>query len=189
MGKEGMKCSFDVLSSNSAPPASYQMGVESQCPEWQESVLAGTGAAFRLEGTTPLPVWTFEIIYCCYFFSPLTLGQKAPRLCPSSILLVALGMRTDTPTSGWAALSSPCYIPRPWFIGCPCTLPPYLFTDKNPTLALLWTAASVCLPLSFIGVQRGFPPVPLSHEQLPQALDLLWVQPWSFANTTGGGGT
>lgn len=123
MGKEGTRCSFDVLSSNSAPPASSQMGVESQCPEWQESVLAGTGAAFRLEGTTPLPVRTFKIIYCCYFFSPLTLGQKAPRLCPPSILLVALGMRTDTPTSGWAALSSPCYIPRPWSWAAPAPFP------------------------------------------------------------------
>lgn len=112
------------------PPASTQTGARAPLGVHQGTASGiehshswrGQGLQPAWRDPTPLPVWTFEITYCCYFFSPLTLGQRSPRLCPASTSLVALGMHTaltSTP-SHQAALSPPCspapHTLRPWLI-------------------------------------------------------------------------
>lgn len=106
-----------------------------------QTTLGGVGglqAAWR--GPTPLPVWTFEITYCCYFFSLLTLGQRSPRPLLLASPLVALGTRTDIPTFPPGSLEPilPPVTHTPKAFGswaahppprCSFPSPPYLFTD------------------------------------------------------------
>lgn len=71
----------------------------------------------RLE-SPPLPVWTFEITYCCYFFLSSEVGAKSSRPCPPSILSGGPGHAhsNDIPTSrpsGLEPILLHCYPPPP----------------------------------------------------------------------------
>lgn len=79
-------CALPRLRRASAPPAVAIHRGDSTVGNRTSVTLGRAAMGCPSLEAQPLPFGTFEITYCCYFFSLLTLGQRSPRPCPPSVL-------------------------------------------------------------------------------------------------------